>query len=208
MVKEQTVESFLQDLSSKKPVPGGGGASALAGAVGTALSLMVIALTVGKKKYQDTEELLLQKKTELEELQERFLILADRDEEVFLPLSKAYALPKETEEEKKARRKVLQNALLDATEVPLEIMEAAVQALECTKTVAECGSSLAISDAGVAASYLRTAIEGAMFNVRINLKSLRPGEQFDAFEKRAGQSEAGLRLASEVEETVRQRLDH
>ena len=91
---------FVEVLASKAPVPGGGGASALVGAIGTALGNMVGSLTVGKKKYADVEEEMWELKKKADELQKELLHLIERDAEVFEPLSKAYGMPRETEEEK------------------------------------------------------------------------------------------------------------
>ena len=207
MVKQEILDSFLSDLASKDPVPGGGGASGIAGAFGASLSLMVISLTVGKKKYKEYEEELLIIREKLIEEKEAFLELADRDEEVFLPLSKAYALPKETEEELRLRKKVMGKALKAATEVPLKTMENAVETLKLTKTVAEKGSKLSISDAGVAAAFLRTALNGASYNVVINLKSMEEGAGKEAFRNQyEALLAAGNDLASEVERIVLDRL--
>ena len=207
MVKDEVLESFLSDLSSKNPVPGGGGASGIAGAFGASLSLMVISLTVGKKKYKAYEEELLGIKEKLEKLKAEFLKLADRDEEVFLPLSKAYSLPKETEEELRIRNEVMGEALKAATEVPLETMEKALKALELTETVAMKGSKLAVSDAGVAAAFLRTALTGASLNVVINLKSMEEGAEKEAYRERyTALLKAGTDLASGIEEIVLGRL--
>ena len=207
MVKDEVLESFLSDLSSKNPVPGGGGASGIAGAFGASLSLMVISLTVGKKKYKAYEEELLGVKEKLEKLKAEFLKLADRDEEVFLPLSKAYSLPKETEEELRIRNKVMGEALKAATEVPLETMENALKALELTETVAMKGSKLAVSDAGVAAAFLRTALTGASLNVVINLKSMEEGAEKEAYRERyEALLKVGTDLASGIEKIVLGRL--
>ena len=207
MVKQEVLESFLSDLSSKKPVPGGGGASGVAGALGTALSLMVISLTVGKKKYRAYEEELTAIRDRLEELKEEFLALADRDEEVFLPLSKAYSLPKDTAKEEAYRKKVMGEALKAATEVPLKTMETAVEALKLTKTVAEKGSKLAISDAGCAASFLNSALLGASYNVVINVNSMEEGGEKESYEKRSEALLAeGNELSSRIRETVLERL--
>ena len=100
MIKEQVIEGFVEELSSKKPVPGGGGASAMAGALGTALGLMVGNLTVGKKRYAAVEAEVYERMTELTELQKEMFLLADEDAMVFAPLAAAYSLPSGTEKEK------------------------------------------------------------------------------------------------------------
>ena len=103
-----TCTEFVEVLSSKAPVPGGGGASALVGAVGTALGNMVGSLTVGKKKYADVEDEMWELKKKCDQLQKDFLHLIERDAEVFEPLSKAYGMPRETEEEKAEKARVME----------------------------------------------------------------------------------------------------
>lgn len=105
-----TCTEFVEVLSSKAPVPGGGGASALVGAVGTALGNMVGSLTVGKKKYADVEDEMWELKKKCDQLQKDFLHLIERDAEVFEPLSKAYGMPRETEEEKAEKARVMEAA--------------------------------------------------------------------------------------------------
>ena len=108
---------FVEVLASKAPVPGGGGASALVGAIGTALGNMVGSLTVGKKKYADVEEEMWELKKKADELQKELLHLIERDAEVFEPLSKAYGMPRETEEEKAEKARVMEIVLKDACSV-------------------------------------------------------------------------------------------
>ena len=177
MTRDQIIEEFLLDLSSKSPVPGGGGASALAGAFGVSLGMMVASLTIGKKRYAAVEEEVIRLNQHLETLRDVFLRLADKDEEVFLPLSRGYVMPKETEEEKQIRSAYMENALYDAVLVPLSVMETALGAFESLLALARIGSKLAISDAGVAASFLQTAVTGAEMNVRINLRSMKESER-------------------------------
>ena len=112
---------FVEVLASKAPVPGGGGASALVGAVGSALGNMVGSLTVGKKKYADVEDEMWELKKKCDELQKDFLRLIERDAEVFEPLSKAYGMPRETEEEKAEKARVMEIVLKDACSVPMNV---------------------------------------------------------------------------------------
>lgn len=114
---------FVEVLAPKAPVPGGGGASALVGAIGTALGNMVGSLTVGKKKYADVEEEMYALKEKADLLQKDLLVLIERDAEVFEPLAKAYGMPRETEEEKQRSARVMEIVLKDACSVPMEIME-------------------------------------------------------------------------------------
>ena len=130
---------FVEVLASKAPVPGGGGASALVGAVGTALGNMVGSLTVGKKKYADVEEEMYELKAKCDRLQAELLALVERDAEVFEPLSKAYGMPRATEEEKAEKARVMEIVLKDACSVPMEIMEKCCEALELIKEFAAKG---------------------------------------------------------------------
>ena len=167
---------FVEVLASKAPVPGGGGASALVGAVGTALGNMVGSLTVGKKKYADVEEEMHSLKEKATKLQEELLHLVERDAEVFEPLSKAYGMPRTTEEEKAEKARVMEGALKEACSVPMEIMEKCCEAIKLLEVFAEKGSTLAISDAGVGAAMCKAALLGASLNVYINTKSMKNRE--------------------------------
>ena len=168
-----TCTEFVEVLASKAPVPGGGGASALVGAVGTALGNMVGSLTVGKKKYADVEEEMWELKGKCDQLQKDFLRLIERDAEVFEPLSKAYGMPKETEEEKNIRSEAIQKETKYAAEVPMEVARIVHSILPMIDVVARKGNSNAATDACVAMMCARTAILGALLNVRINLTSIK-----------------------------------
>ena len=167
-----TCTEFVEVLASKAPVPGGGGASALVGAVGTALGNMVGSLTVGKKKYADVEEEMWELKGKCDQLQKDFLRLIERDAEVFEPLAKAYGMPRETEEEKAEKARVMAIVLKDACAVPMEIMEKCCEAIDVIEEFAAKGSALAISDAGVGVTFCKAALLGASLNVFINTKSM------------------------------------
>ncbi|MCD8054797.1 MAG: cyclodeaminase/cyclohydrolase family protein [Lachnospiraceae bacterium] len=168
----QTCEEFVEVLASKAPVPGGGGASALVGAVGMALGNMVGSLTVGKKKYADVQEDILALKGKADALQAELLRLIDKDAEMFEPLSKAYGLPKNTEEERAEKARIMEAALKDACSVPMEIMEKVCEAIDLLEEFAAKGTAIAISDVGVGVSCCRAALLGASLNVFINTKSM------------------------------------
>ncbi len=207
MTRDQIIDEFLMDLSSKSPVPGGGGASALAGAFGVSLGMMVASLTVGKKTYASVEAEVIEENAHLETLREVFLRLADKDEEVFLPLQRGYSMPRATEEEKRIRNQYMEKALLDACMVPLSIMETALGAFETLLKLSKVGSKLAVSDAGVAASFLQTALTGASMNVRINVKSMKD----EAVKNRLSEKcslylSRGEKLYTETMETVKERI--
>lgn len=172
-------EDFVTVLASKAPIPGGGGASALVGAIGAALGNMVASLTVGKKKYADVEEQMYLLKDKTEKLQKELLELVGRDAEVFEPLSKAYGMPKNTEEEKAEKDRIMESALKEACSVPLEIMKKCAEAIELHKEYAEKGSALAVSDAGVGVVFCKAALQGASLNVFINTKAMKDKEYAD-----------------------------
>ena len=198
---------FVEVLASKAPVPGGGGASALVGAVGTALGNMVGSLTVGKKKYADVEEEMWELKGKADALQKELLALIERDAEVFEPLSKAYGMPRETEEEKAEKARVMEIVLKDACSVPMEIMEKCCEALDIIKEFAAKGSTLAISDAGVGAVFCKAALQGASLNVYINTKSMKNREYAEELNTKAdAMLEKYTKLADEVFESVLGRL--
>ena len=162
MIGQDTVQGFLEVLSSKAPVPGGGGASAIGGAMGNALGQMVANLTIGKKRYADVEEEIRGLLEKMEGMQQAFLQLADEDARVFAPLAAAYSLPAGTEEEKAHKEQVMEENLLAASLVPLEIMEKAAQMLDILEVLGEKGSKMAVSDVGVGVQFIRTALTGAV----------------------------------------------
>lgn len=207
MIEQQTVNEFLTALSSKRPTPGGGGASALAGALSGALGLMVGNLTVGKKKYADVEADVAAAMSRLEEARDRMVRLAQEDAEVFAPLAAAYGLPAGTEEEKTRKAQVMEENLLAASLVPLRIMELAVEVLSDLEELEKKGSVMAVSDVGVAVQFARTAVTGAVMNVYINTKSMKNRENADKINDRAGKAlEEGIRLADQVYNIVLGRL--
>ncbi|MGC6174202.1 cyclodeaminase/cyclohydrolase family protein [Lacrimispora sp. 38-1] len=199
MIKDLTVSAFLEELSSKKPTPGGGGAAALGGAQGVALGEMVINLTLGKKKYADVEEEMQRLLIKLEEIKKEFLRLADEDARVFAPLAAAYGLPSTTEEEKKHKEEVLETHLLAASLVPKAVMEQALEAIAVMDILAHKGSRLAVSDVGVGVSFLKSALLGAKMNVSINTKFMKQRETARQLDQEAkALAETGIRLSDEI----------
>ena len=182
---EYKCTDFVDILATKAPVPGGGGASALVGAIGTALGNMVGSLTVGKKKYADVEEEIIELKKKADALQAELLALVEKDAEVFEPLSKAYGLPKDTEEQKAYKAEVMEKCLVSACAVPIEIMEKCCEALDIMKEFADKGSKIALSDAGVGAVMCKAALQGASLNVFINTASMKNREVAEATEAKA-----------------------
>ena len=173
---DKSCAEFTQVLSSKAAVPGGGGAAALVGGLGTALAGMVCNLTIGKKKYAEYEEEVKEILRKTEEVQENFLKMVDKDAENFLPLSKAYGMPTNTEEEKKEKARVLEEGLKTACEIPIQIVKTSYEAIKLHEALVDKGSKLAISDVGVGVQCLRTALISGQLNVIINISMIKDQE--------------------------------
>jgi len=202
-----SVEEFTNRLSAKDPVPGGGGAAALAGALGAALSGMVANLTIGKPKYAEVEEEVQSLKVAAYRLQKELLALIDKDAAAFAPLAGAYRMASQTESEKKEKERVMQACLKEASLAPLEIMEKCFETLHIAQKLSEKGSVLAVSDAGCAAELIKAAMTSAWLNVRINLRLIQDKQFADEIEAK-GQAllKEGIPLADRIYESVLDRL--
>ena len=189
MMLEQKTTEFLDVLSSSAPVPGGGGVGAFASALG----MMVTNLTIGKKKYIDVEAEMEDIRSRLEALQQELVGLTDRDAEAFEPLSRAYGLPKETEEQRIEKERVMEKALYEASVVPLQIMKTVFRVMEDLEVLGEKGSRLAVSDVGVAVLFARAALEGASLNIYINTRLMKNREQAEQLNQESDEliAEAG-----------------
>jgi len=200
---EKPCTEFIGQLSSKAAVPGGGGASALVGAIGMALGSMVGNLTVGKKKYADVEADILVLLDKAEALQAELLRLVDEDAAVFEPLSKAYGIPKDDP----AREQIMEDALRLACTVPLDIMRLSARAIEFHDEFAKKGSMIALSDAGVGVTFCKAALQGASLNVFINTKSMKDRGYAGSVEAEANALLAKYcAYADEIYESVAARL--
>ena len=179
---DMTLEScrlFVEMLASSTPTPGGGGAAALVGAVGTALGHMAGNLTVGKKKYADVQEQILALNTRCMWLEKELLDQVQADEQSFLPLAAAYRLPKDAP----GYDRFMDEAKVDACAVPLKIMTLCAEALECIALVAEKGSRLAVSDAGSGAVCCKAAMQAASLTVFINTATMKDRETAAAIDR-------------------------
>ena len=202
-MNEMSLNLFLTKLASKEPVPGGGGASALAGAIGVALGNMVGSLTVGKKKYAAVEEDIIALNEKAEKIRCGLCTLIEKDAEVFGPLSRAYSIPKDDPTKDEVMAKVLR----EASEVPLEIMRNCCKALDLIAEYAQKGSVIAISDAGCAAAMCKAALESAALNVYINTKSMKDRELAESMNAEVKDMlDKYCVLASEVYASVARRL--
>lgn len=170
---EKSCKDFVDVLASKAPVPGGGGAAALGGAIGMALSNMVGNLTVGKKKYADVEDEVKQLLDQGYKVIDELNSLVDKDAEGFEPLSKAYGLPRDTPEQKEFKAKELERCSKDACEVPMEIMRQCYEGIKIHKRMGEIGTLIAISDVGCGVVFLKSALISAQMNVIININTIK-----------------------------------
>ena len=200
---EKSYADFAAVLASKAPVPGGGGAAALVGALGTALCSMVGNLTVGRKKYAQYEADVKRMLEKGAAVQERLLDLVDKDAEAFEPLSKAYSIPKDDPK----HDETLEAATKFACEAPVEMMKACCEAIELLEEMLEKGSVTLVSDVGCGALCCAAALESASMNIFVNTKTLLDRE---AAAKLDDQADAMLReympRARKVADEVNRRL--
>ena len=194
---------FLDALASKAPVPGGGGAAALGGAIGMALSNMVGNLTVGKKRYaaveKEVQELLEKGSRIIDDLKG----LVDRDAEVFAPLARAYGLPKDTPEKAAYKEKVMEECSKTACSVPLEIMRQAYAGIKIHERMGQIGSRLAISDVGCGVVFLKAALISGYLNVLINLGAIKDRAYLENTTREVNRLLAeGSRIADETLQVV------
>ena len=199
MMRKNSIEEFAGSLSSAKPVPGGGGACAAAGAFAAALGMMVANLTVGKKRYADVEEEMKEILIRLGALRDQLLELIDKDAEAFEPLSRAYGLPRETPDQREEKERVLEAALYEASMVPLEIMERILKAMEDLEILSKKGSRIVISDAGVGVLFAQAALDGASLNVFINTKLMKDRGRAQRIDEKA---EDLIRQGQEYKERI------
>ena len=169
---EMTVNQFADVMASDAPAPGGGSASALNGAIGAGLAAMVCALTVGKKKYVEFEDLAKETEGKALALKDKFVAIIDTDTEAFNAVSAVFTMPKDTDEQKAARKAAMLEALKGCTISPYQMMELAAEALELVSALVGKSNATAASDLGCAALNLKSAIQGAWLNVCININGM------------------------------------
>lgn len=170
---EKGISEFIDELASDSPTPGGGSVAALSGALGCALSSMVCNLTIGKEKYKDVEKEMKEVVEKSERLRNELTDLIDRDTNAFNDVIKAFKMPKETEKQKKHRKKAIQEGYKKAASVPLETAEKCREILDVAKIVAEKGNPNSVTDASVCALMAKAGILSAVLNVQINLGSIK-----------------------------------
>lgn len=175
-----TVTQFIEEVASDKPAPGGGSVSALGGALGAALATLVGKATVGKEKFAEVQTEMENIISRCTELHQRLSKMVDEDTNAFNAILKAYRMPKD---EPEVRSKTIQKATVVAAEVPLEVAKLSYEALDLILAVAERGNKNAITDAGVAALFADSAVRGAIFNVKINMLSIKDEETKSQFKR-------------------------
>jgi len=199
MYTDQPLQDYLHALASENSTPGGGSAAALSGAMGAALASMVCRLTLGKEAYagvrQEIEELLRR----AENLRSRFQQLFQEDIEAYGRLSASYKLPRETSEERAVRSAAIQEQLVAAALVPLEVAERAAELVQCCQRIAEIGNAAVLSDVAIGAILASGAGEGAALLVRFNLRAMKNDELVAGLGKRLS---GALALISEGRQRV------
>lgn len=168
----ETLQTYLDDAAGNKPAPGGGSVSACVGALGAALVSMVCNLTRGREKFADVEDRIVPLVEKSEVARARLEALLQDDTTAYNGVIAAYKMPKETDEEKSARKAAVQAGLVVAANVPLEICRVALEVCRLSKTAAELGNPQAVTDAGIGAVLGEAAVVGAALNVKINLGSI------------------------------------
>ena len=192
------LEAFTHRLSSADPTPGGGSASASVGAYAASLVCMVSALTAKSPKFQNVASRVAEIGAKAHDLVETLLRAVDDDVDAFDAVSAAFKLPKGTDAEKTARTSAVQAALVKATEPPMRVMDAAVEACRLAAELVDLGNPSAISDIGCAALFANAAVQGAALNVGINAKSLKDGQAASAYQQRTKAAIAQADLLCEV----------
>lgn len=176
MLVDLTVKEFLSKVAGSDPVPGGGSIAALNGAVASALAAMVANLTIGKKNYEEHEELMSHIASLALREKDVFVADIDRDSEAYDAVFACFKMPKATDEEKAARSAAIQEATRHAALIPMEVARKALEVMPVIADIARLGNRNAITDACVAMMAARSAVLGALLNVRINLGVLKDKE--------------------------------
>ena len=208
MMAEQNMQEFIEVLSSKAAVTGGGGECEYVAAAGMALGAMVANLTTGKKKYAQYQEEIEELLSKAEQLSKELMTYMDKDAESFEPLSKAYGLPKDTKEQQEYKEAVMEKALKEASLTPVALMEKILEALKILERLSVVGSRLAISDVGAGVQLCKAALNGASLNVFINTKLMKDTETAEELNTRTDAlliegNELADRIYEEVVDAIR-----
>lgn len=204
---ENTINQFLEELESKKPIPGGGSVSALLGAISTALGNMVLNLSLGKKKYEEYEEENINTLNELSKIQKKFKEIYKEDMENFELLSEAYKIKPQNEEESQNRKKMIEIRTLNAIDPPLNAIDESIKVLNLLEQTIDKTTKLAISDIGIAALCTKSCLEGSLLNIIINTKMLSDEKKANKIKKEAYEKvEKGVKLANKIYESVKEKM--
>ena len=173
MLTNQKISVFLEKTASGTPVPGGGSVSALSAALGAGLAEMVANLTIAKIGYEAVENEMKEIAETLQNLREKLVTEVDKDSNAYKDVLAAFKLPKDTQEEKEQRAEAIQDAMKNAARVPLGVAYDALQVMDLAEKAIRNGNRNAVSDGAVGTMMARTAVLGALFNVKINLASVK-----------------------------------
>ncbi len=205
--KNQTIQDFLSQTASNSPVPGGGSISALNGAIATALAEMLANLTIGKKNYTEVEDKMKTTTQEMSHQRNLFFEDIDRDAQAYKLVMDAFKLPKETDEEKSKRSNQIQEATKHAAIIPMEIAQRAFTLLDNIAYTTRNGNKNAVTDGCISMMTCRTAVLGALLNVRINLGSILDTAFVDELANKCNTMEAeALKKEHELYEWVKTTL--
>jgi len=197
MLADMSVVDFLDETASNSPVPGGGSIAALSAAFSAALTQMVANLTLGKKGYEEVQEEAGFIVKESERMRGFFVEYIDKDSDAFNEVMNAFRLPKDTDEKMEYRKKAIQAATKVAALVPLDIAKEAYKIMDIAKVVVEKGNKNAVTDGAVATMLARTAVLSALYNVKINLSSIRDKEFVEKVAKEVDELEKNVKLKEE-----------
>ena len=204
---ENTINQFLEELESKKPIPGGGSVSALLGAISTALGNMVLNLSLGKKKYEEYEEENINTLNKLSKIQKKFKEIYKEDMENFELLSETYKIKPQNEEENQNRKKMIEIRTLNAIDPPLNAIDESIKVLNLLEQTIDKTTKLAISDIGIAALCTKSCLEGSLLNIIINTKMLSDEKKANKIKKEAYEKvEKGVNFANKIYESVKEKM--
>lgn len=206
MLKDYTLEEFVRALGAKEPVPGGGGVAALSGALGSALETMVCHFSMGKKAFlgKEAQHQALIEKGQV--LSQKLLALVDEDAAQFEPLSKVYAMPRDTEEAKAAKAQAMAKALDNAIQPPMQVLELALESLKLHEEAFLIASKTIVSDIGCGAYLLEAAMKSAYLNVCINAGSMEAEKGAVYMKKAKALLDEGQALAQALGQAVLEKL--
>lgn len=190
MLTEMSLTQFLEKTASGEPVPGGGSAAALSAATAAGLVEMVANLTIGKKGYEAAGAEMKQLSEKAHLLRRKLTEDIDNDSNAYNRVFSAFKLPKATEEEKQKRQEAIQAGLKHATSVPLSVAEDAFELMKLSRAAMEKGNKNAVTDAAVGTMMARTAVLSALYNVKINLGSIKDNVFVNGMQKKVKQLEA------------------